>query len=259
MTTMAPQAGEESNTGCGTTIHTGAMPTRDKRVWLASGEVVTRAVVLLPPEYFTERQQVRLDAIPRISECGCMTVGVGCGICGNALGSLTTRCEQHFTSGSLKYPTVYNFLPDSVSPPLPLAPRIKRVERASEILAAAASELPCPTEAAIRSPAPASSSASTTPRRRLSFTAIFADWDNVPRLPSPTPSERRAEYEAMQDQIDSEEAYEEQQRQAAIARLTNAQKEAPTTQEVLRKKMTRAVGVYAHLKRRKDGMSDFER
>ncbi|KAJ7642101.1 hypothetical protein FB45DRAFT_901797 [Roridomyces roridus] len=260
--TTAPQARTTNNTGCGTTVHTGAMPIRERRVWYASGEAVSRAVVFLPPEYFTERQQMELDALPRMDECGCMTVGVGCGICGNALGSLTTRCERHFTSGSLKYPTVYNFLPEAVSPPLPLPPRLRRVKMSDDApTPAPAPELPCPTE----TPAPASNTETNTmaSRRRIDFTAIFAQWANEPRAPSPTPSQAQADYEAMREQVAYEAEQEEVERQAAVARFNRAQKEgedkAPTTQEALRKRTAGVVCVYSRLKRRKDGVSDIER
>ncbi|KAJ7642276.1 hypothetical protein FB45DRAFT_902145 [Roridomyces roridus] len=243
-TTTAPDTSQESNTGCGTTIHTGAMPTHDRRVWYASGEAVTPAVVLLPPEYFTERQRLQLDAIPRIAECGCMTVGVGCGICGNPLGSITARCEPHFTSEPLMYPTKYNFLPEAVSPPFP---PIKRAERACEIPVVA--------------PAPDTLVTTTVASSQpSSLTAMSADWINVPRPPSPTPSER-LEAEAIQEQIKYQEEWYEEQRRAGLARFTNAQKEgeAPTTQEALRKRTRRAIGVYARLKRREDGVSEVER
>ncbi|KAJ7865875.1 hypothetical protein B0H14DRAFT_3442681 [Mycena olivaceomarginata] len=58
--------------------------------------------------------------------CGCMRNPTGCAVCGNPLGVLTVHCTVHTNVEG--QPSVYDFLPSAVSPPMPAesSPRPKR-------------------------------------------------------------------------------------------------------------------------------------
>ncbi|KAJ7436348.1 hypothetical protein FB451DRAFT_1571093 [Mycena latifolia] len=99
------------STGCGARIYSGAIPGGAK-TWVGRGGTAGPSVVSLPEEYLSPAQNERLGDVPRKDECGCVTVGVGCAVCGNALGALTTPCEKHVSAA-------YTFLAEAVSPPLP--------------------------------------------------------------------------------------------------------------------------------------------
>ncbi|KAJ7766029.1 hypothetical protein B0H16DRAFT_1687089 [Mycena metata] len=122
------------STGCGTQIHGSGTP-RGVRTWTAAGNAGGSSIIPLPTKYFTEEQKGFLGGGPKSSECGCVTVGVGCcvwwvsssspffvivpthSISGNALGIHKTFCETH--SLARAQPTTYTFLAEAVSPPLP--------------------------------------------------------------------------------------------------------------------------------------------
>ncbi|KAJ7862773.1 hypothetical protein B0H14DRAFT_2739732 [Mycena olivaceomarginata] len=58
--------------------------------------------------------------------CGCMRNPTGCAVCGNPLGVLTVHCTVHTNVEG--QPSVYDFLPSAVSPPMPAesSPRTRR-------------------------------------------------------------------------------------------------------------------------------------
>ncbi|KAJ7116286.1 hypothetical protein C8R43DRAFT_1038456 [Mycena crocata] len=119
---MSQAPREKPSTGCGTRIHISAHPGRIG--WVGSGEDGGNTIVPLPAEYFTAEQKEELDGIPRKENCGCITTGIGCCVCGNILGAQKTRCAAH--RGTESHATRYNFLASAVSPPIPLA-RKRRV------------------------------------------------------------------------------------------------------------------------------------
>ncbi|KAJ7253262.1 hypothetical protein C8J57DRAFT_1237598 [Mycena rebaudengoi] len=65
---------DKPNTGCGARLHTGTSPNNTTRTWSRA-----YAVVPLSVEYFSPSQQARLSWSEK-SECGCVTVGIGCRI-----------------------------------------------------------------------------------------------------------------------------------------------------------------------------------
>ncbi|KAF7292625.1 hypothetical protein MIND_01160400 [Mycena indigotica] len=74
-------------------------------------------VVPLDGTYFTP-DAARMLELARAAGCGCAAYGVGCAVCGNALGALFTPCRTHTarSSGSLRRQQHYVFLPGHVSP-----------------------------------------------------------------------------------------------------------------------------------------------
>ncbi|KAH7923633.1 hypothetical protein BV22DRAFT_1105993 [Leucogyrophana mollusca] len=85
--------------GCGAVIHMRASPRGRSNVWQAK-TAATSAVVALDASYFERSAVVKTIRSP----CGCIREGVGCAICGNALGSRYKPCqaaaEGLFTSHS---------------------------------------------------------------------------------------------------------------------------------------------------------------
>ncbi|KAJ7465792.1 hypothetical protein B0H11DRAFT_2049286 [Mycena galericulata] len=227
---------ETRSTGCGTTVHVSASPaSRNCKKWVGDGDKVGSTVVLLPPEYFRERQKWELGGVPRKEECGCLTVGVGCCVCGNTLGTLTTRCEGHITADMSAYPTFYTFLGEAVSPPVP-RPVYNRKAR-----------MPV-------SPTPSTPQTQATPTAATRTHARFdlADWLSESyvrrRVQSPTPSEieqREADYQAVVDEAAAEDARVE----AAVARF-HAERDAPTTHEEMRAWTRRALRIYLEVAQR---------
>ncbi|KAJ6622050.1 hypothetical protein B0H10DRAFT_2015106 [Mycena sp. CBHHK59/15] len=111
-----------SSNGCGVQIHMGAIA---GRVWRGGeGGVVKSVVIALEEQYFTPEMRSELQF--GVHVCGCKRSGVGCAVCGNALGSVFVRCTAHTVTPSAasavhggQYQCV--FLPSAVSPPLPSA------------------------------------------------------------------------------------------------------------------------------------------
>ncbi|KAJ7667273.1 hypothetical protein B0H17DRAFT_256110 [Mycena rosella] len=123
------------STGCGGLAHAGARPARGHPAhgglrWVGDSEGVPRTVVPLELRYFREADVVGLGLGSGRRRCGCTVEGVGCAICGNALGARHTPCLAHritsngttraegddTTSKGLAH---YVFLPAAVSPPFP--------------------------------------------------------------------------------------------------------------------------------------------
>ncbi|KAJ7090742.1 hypothetical protein B0H15DRAFT_930247 [Mycena belliarum] len=107
----APAGAAARSTGCGAVVHSGARPGSTHWTASAGRGAAARTVVPLPPAYLSAAQNESLGGVPRTDECGCVTLGVGCAVCGNALGTHTTPCARHRVA--------YTFLASAVSPPLP--------------------------------------------------------------------------------------------------------------------------------------------
>ncbi|KAK6996655.1 hypothetical protein R3P38DRAFT_1954896 [Favolaschia claudopus] len=112
-----------SSTGCGAVVHRNPMPDRQAWQWTGKAADVGNSVIRISGNYFTEEEQQILKGVDLKDECGCLTVGVGCCVCGNRLGVRKTFCSQHRSTDD----AIYTFLSDSVSPPVPPRPRNKRV------------------------------------------------------------------------------------------------------------------------------------
>ncbi|KAF7376970.1 hypothetical protein MSAN_00114800 [Mycena sanguinolenta] len=192
---MRPVHPEVSSTGCGTKIHHRATP--GHRVWLLTSATTLPTVVPLSAEYFTEAQKRDLHGVPRMSECGCTAIGVGCCVCGNALGIYRTHCSTH------SQPASYTFLPGSVSPPLP--PRQWRFHAR-------------PTPPAIE--AIATTTSTSEPRVESRLSTLFDSWmrDSSQRWePPPPPTDE--ELRDMAEQAEAEFEAEEARRAEATARF----------------------------------------
>ncbi|KAJ6540739.1 hypothetical protein B0H19DRAFT_1176178 [Mycena capillaripes] len=101
------------STGCGGRLHASAHAARGGGRWVGYVEGVERTVVPLESQYFAPRDRSTLGL--GAAGCGCVVEGVGCAVCGNALGALHTTCRAH---QSRKGQTHYVFLPGAVSPPI---------------------------------------------------------------------------------------------------------------------------------------------
>ncbi|KAJ7853833.1 hypothetical protein B0H14DRAFT_2580222 [Mycena olivaceomarginata] len=219
---------ETSNTGCGTKINLRASP--GHRMWVLRGSA--RTVVPLSAEYFTEEKKRALGGVPRMEVCGCTIQGVGCCVCGNALGVYHTHCSTHLAASS--HP--YIFLPDSVSPPLPLGRhkrrRVLRIEsRAvagdSGTTIATTERVATPTSSPLRfepTPAPANtrdaSGAAVTPERSFSFASWMRERYERPRTPQTL---RDLEAEAEEMEAAAAELYAEAEEQDARRAVATAQ------------------------------------
>ncbi|KAJ7474242.1 hypothetical protein FB451DRAFT_1248421 [Mycena latifolia] len=105
-----PHKRQKRSTGCGTRVHTSA---RAARHWRGSVSGACPDVVPLERAYFAPEAIKHLNLHEK--NCGCAIRGAGCRVCGNPLGALETRCEQH---PSYDPSMAYAFLPCAVSPPL---------------------------------------------------------------------------------------------------------------------------------------------
>ncbi|KAJ6457932.1 hypothetical protein C8R45DRAFT_1081751 [Mycena sanguinolenta] len=107
--TRAPR----TSSGCGALVHARAHATRGGGHWVGYTEGVERTVVRLDSQYFSANDRSALGL--ETAGCGCVVDGVGCAVCGNALGALHTPCRAH---QSRKGQAHYVFLPSAVSPPI---------------------------------------------------------------------------------------------------------------------------------------------
>ncbi|KAF7292626.1 hypothetical protein MIND_01160500 [Mycena indigotica] len=103
--------------GCGARVHASAHPARAGGRWVAPPEGASGVVVPLESTYFTP-DAARMLELARAAGCGCAAHGVGCAVCGNALGALFTPCRTHTarSTGALRRQQHYVFLPGHVSP-----------------------------------------------------------------------------------------------------------------------------------------------
>ncbi|KAJ7793240.1 hypothetical protein B0H14DRAFT_2927472 [Mycena olivaceomarginata] len=105
-----PHKRQKRSTGCGARIHTGA---RAGRHWRGSVSRAGPDVIPLERAYFPPEAIKHLNLHEK--NCGCAIRGVGCRVCGNALGAVETWCELH--PGGIP-DLACAFLPCAVSPTL---------------------------------------------------------------------------------------------------------------------------------------------
>ncbi|KAJ7810717.1 hypothetical protein B0H14DRAFT_2862489 [Mycena olivaceomarginata] len=101
-----------TSTGCGARVHTAAHAARGGAHWVGYPEHAERTVVRLESQYFAETDRVALGL--DVAGCGCVVEGVGCAVCGNALGALHMPCRVHQPRKGQAH---YVFLSAAVSPP----------------------------------------------------------------------------------------------------------------------------------------------
>ncbi|KAJ7458969.1 hypothetical protein FB451DRAFT_1372145 [Mycena latifolia] len=116
-----PRAPPPKSSGCGARVHTSAHPALTGRFWVGwCAGVDLKTVVPLETQYFAEPQRRALELGRR--RCGCKAEGVGCAVCGNALGARQAPCPTHTIAVHVprKSAPHYIFLPEAVSPPIPI-------------------------------------------------------------------------------------------------------------------------------------------
>ncbi|KAJ7458548.1 hypothetical protein FB451DRAFT_1563906 [Mycena latifolia] len=111
---VPPPDRRSKSTGCGAPVHAGASVSHG---WRAPAAGASPTVIPLDTEYFVPAA-ARVLKLGACGPCGCRMDGVGCRICGNALGAKYAPCAAH--AGAAHSVPVYSFLPAAVSPPLPL-------------------------------------------------------------------------------------------------------------------------------------------
>ncbi|KAJ7193080.1 hypothetical protein GGX14DRAFT_593430 [Mycena pura] len=107
-----PSRKRKRSNGCDTILHYGAIVSPNN-MWRAAE--MQRGIIPLDDAYFSKAVQKLL--LFGWKPCGCVRTGVGCEVCGNALGALFTPCQLHQESESGK--NYYTILPSAVSPPIP--------------------------------------------------------------------------------------------------------------------------------------------
>ncbi|KAJ7496316.1 hypothetical protein B0H11DRAFT_859117 [Mycena galericulata] len=116
---LPPPTQTRKSTGCREAVHSGATMhwrphTPQPEAWRAPATGTSSNVIPLEEKYF-DPGVARALGLGALGACGCVLEGVGCRVCGNALGVRLTPCTVH---GNAVYR--YSFLPGNVSPPLPL-------------------------------------------------------------------------------------------------------------------------------------------
>ncbi|KAJ7249138.1 hypothetical protein B0H12DRAFT_1122812 [Mycena haematopus] len=165
---------KEFSTGCGTKIHHRASPAH--RAWFLQ---CTAAPTV----------KEELGGVPRMSECGCCAVGVGCCVCGNALGVYNTFCAAHSN------PASFTFLEGSVSPPVPPM-RKRRITRQARTAVEP--------RARITATDTATTTATSEPRRDRGLSALFDA--PIPATHPPTEAELRDMAEQAEAEFQEQEA-----------------------------------------------------
>ncbi|KAJ7614517.1 hypothetical protein FB45DRAFT_937142 [Roridomyces roridus] len=123
-TPARPRKRPRRSNGCGARVHADVRPVRTGGRWLGGRDgVVGTVVVPLETRYFDSADAAALGLRGGGPGCGCTVDGVGCAICGNPLGTVTTPCRTHrtplaSTRRSTKSEIHYTFLPTAVSPPI---------------------------------------------------------------------------------------------------------------------------------------------
>ncbi|KAJ7458984.1 hypothetical protein FB451DRAFT_1563820 [Mycena latifolia] len=113
------RAPRRKSSGCGARVHIAAHPARTRCYWVGWSEGVEGTVVPLGAEYFAgTARELRFEW----RRCGCTVEGVGCAVCGNALGARHAPCPAHTIAVHVPVPRKgaphYVFLADAVSPPI---------------------------------------------------------------------------------------------------------------------------------------------
>ncbi|KAF7318477.1 hypothetical protein HMN09_00356900 [Mycena chlorophos] len=184
------------STGCGSFVHGAAHPARAGGRWVAradTDDVDPRVVIPLPSMYFSENERRTLDfGTGRHAGCGCGTTGVGCAVCGNALGALFTPCRTHArqsstSPASLSQVRHYIFLPSAVSPSI-----YDVLMEVRAIPTTASDATPRPSTSALPRLALSASPellASTDPATRA-YARFLDDIDTIPPPTRPAPPRR---------------------------------------------------------------------
>ncbi|KAJ6529744.1 hypothetical protein B0H19DRAFT_1384874 [Mycena capillaripes] len=100
--------------GCETILHSRAIVSPNN-MWRAAEMAFSAYMIPLEDHYFSKAERNLLAF--EVLLCGCSRTGIGCAVCGNALGVLATPCALHQESHSAK--NYYTILPSAVSPPIP--------------------------------------------------------------------------------------------------------------------------------------------
>ncbi|KAF7296964.1 hypothetical protein MIND_00928400 [Mycena indigotica] len=147
-----------ASTGCGAAVHSGAAVMRrgpdtsidseshsetergqEKSEWGAEGGELARSVVTLDAAYFTPALRMLIAGhvqgsnADTQSACGCLSRGLACAVCGNALGVERIFCATHDSDGPKRS---YVFLHGAVSP-LPTQPSLHDLPEPNPDLAGA--------------------------------------------------------------------------------------------------------------------------
>ncbi|KZV86468.1 hypothetical protein EXIGLDRAFT_752805 [Exidia glandulosa HHB12029] len=118
-TCLPTQDDDERWTGCRALVHESAAPSTRDGTWLARGPPQP-GVVRLDAAYF-ERGGRRVRR-----PCGCTGDGVGCRVCGNALGSIWRPCARHMALFPHGTGSVYSFFANATDsePPFTFPPPV---------------------------------------------------------------------------------------------------------------------------------------
>ncbi|KAJ7142865.1 hypothetical protein C8R44DRAFT_924576 [Mycena epipterygia] len=182
------------STGCGAPVHAGARPARAGTRWVGGADGARDTVVEMEARYFARADAGALG-LGRDEGCGCVVEGVGCAVCGNALGARHTPCRVHTRPALLNNPQHYTFLPGAVSPPLPAPHAV-----------AGPSSQPAPVASTVTvtsTTAPIESGTAIDPTATsTSTTATAAATAPIHEEPSPSPSPE----DAPEDEDDADDA-----------------------------------------------------
>ncbi|KAJ7613452.1 hypothetical protein FB45DRAFT_1036388 [Roridomyces roridus] len=140
-TPARPRKRPRRSNGCGSRVHADVRPVRTGGRWLGG-----RVVVPLETRYFDSADAAALG-LRGGPGCGCTVDGVGCAICGNPLGTVTTPCRTHrtplaSTRRSTKSEIHYTFLPTAVSPPISTQQTVRARPRSPSPLRSLDAEFP---------------------------------------------------------------------------------------------------------------------
>ncbi|KAJ7435490.1 hypothetical protein B0H11DRAFT_676143 [Mycena galericulata] len=164
------------STGCGALIHSSASMTM-AHTWRAPVAGVTPNVIPLEARYF-DLGAATLLRLGALAECGCVMDGVGCQLCGNALGARFSPCAAHAHT-----PTAsafgYTFLPNAVWP-------LPRQSRGSPPLESSSSSLV---------PRPAHTSTTTQGREALRIPTAVERYES--RVRTAFPPQRRLDAQSL--------------------------------------------------------------
>ncbi|KAJ7613453.1 hypothetical protein FB45DRAFT_1065045 [Roridomyces roridus] len=146
-TPARPRKRPRRSNGCGARVHADVRPVRTGGRWLGGRDgVVGTVVVPLETRYFDSADAAALG-LRGGPGCGCSVDGVGCAICGNPLGTVTTPCRTHrtplaSTRRSTKGEIHYTFLPTAVSPPISTQQTVRARPRSPSPLRSPEAESP---------------------------------------------------------------------------------------------------------------------
>ncbi|KAJ7436673.1 hypothetical protein B0H11DRAFT_2045228 [Mycena galericulata] len=109
-----PRTKSRSN-GCGALLHSAVSIMPRTRFWYGWQEGMASTVVPLDTSYFPSELAESLNLKDGgSSPCGCGSTGVGCAVCGNALGKRQRYCITHGPSFAARH-DYYVFFPTAVS------------------------------------------------------------------------------------------------------------------------------------------------